>query len=156
MRIKGVGEPINLSTGIYIMSTDWDKKKSIVKSKNPKFYFFNSEIKKMESLIWKYYEEKTKKGNLLDRHVNRQHKVDKDLQSMLLAFSNALNLQWKVTVSLTWCAGALPKRCSMRMLRKKVLRVMIQMAEHSASATTLLEKCSCQNTICSPSHRMKS
>ena len=67
MRIKGIGAPINLSTGIYVMSSDWDKKKSIVKSRNPKSYFYNSELKKMEALIWAYYEEKTKKDNGLDR-----------------------------------------------------------------------------------------
>jgi len=101
MRIKGVGEPINLSTGIYIMSSDWDKKKSIVKSKNPKSYFFNSEIKKMESLIWKYYEEKTKKGNLLDRHElkNSIRGIQVPQDSVLSTFQYFINQNEKTLSS---------------------------------------------------------
>jgi integrase/recombinase XerD len=62
MRVKGLGSAINLSTGVNIPSTDWDKKKSIVKSKNSKSYLFNSELKSLESKVWDYIEQKRKKG----------------------------------------------------------------------------------------------
>jgi len=51
MRVKGIGTPVNISTGIFIHNSDWDKKKVIVKPKNPKSFIFNSEIKKLEKLV---------------------------------------------------------------------------------------------------------
>lgn len=66
MRVKGLGKPVNLSTGISLKSSDWDKRKSIIKPRHPQSYIFNSTIKNLEKAVWLYYEDKIKKGQVAD------------------------------------------------------------------------------------------
>lgn len=100
MRVKGLCSAINLSTGVYIPSSDWDKKKSIVKSKNAKSYFFNSELKSLESKVWEFIEQKKKKGQQISpielKNIIRGTEITQD--SILSIFQYFIN-QNKSTLS---------------------------------------------------------
>ena len=65
IRISVNCEFINLSTGVYINSEFWDKKKAKVKAKHPKASHLNKEIREYEEQILKVWEDLKYQGDLI-------------------------------------------------------------------------------------------
>jgi site-specific recombinase XerD len=78
LRVKGLDNRLNLSTGINESTKDWDRKKERFRSRHPNAYLLNRQLDEMEKKVMAYVEQATRKEELLTALGVKSHMNGKE------------------------------------------------------------------------------